>query len=84
MQKLTYKTGRTYDTPQVLEIEILASQTDEFGFIDGKALFVDRSRHIAGTVDFFSLSGSDADIGAGVLRAYDTGEYGALVFSHHA
>lgn len=84
MKKLHYTTSRTYDTPQVLEIEILASQTDEFGFIDGKALFVDRARRIAGTVDFFSLSGSDADIGAGVLRAYDTGEYGALVFSHHA
>lgn len=84
MQTLSFATGRTYDTPQVLEIQILNSQTDEFGFIDGKALFVDRSRRIAGTVDFFSLSTRDADIGAGVLRAYDAGDYGALVFSHHA
>lgn len=84
MKKLHYTTGRTYDTPQVLEIEILNSQTDAFGFIDGKALFVDRSRHIAATVDFFSPSASAADIGAGVLRAYDSGQYSALVFSHHA
>lgn len=84
MRKLTYATGRVYDAPQVLEIEILQSKTDDFGFIDGKALFVDRARHIAATVDFFSLSDSAADIGAGILRAYDTGDYSALIFSHHA
>lgn len=83
-QRITYTTGRTYDCPQVLEIEILQSQTDDFGFTDGKALFVDRSRHIAGTVDFFAPSNTAAAIGAGVLRAYDSGEYGTLIFSHHA
>ena len=81
MQKLTYKTGRTYDGAQVLEIEILQSETDEFGLMFGKALFVDRARSIAGTVDFFAASDSASDIGRGVLREYDTGEYGAVVFS---
>lgn len=82
--KLTHATGRTYDAPQVLEIEVLDSETDEFGFVFGKALFVDRSRHIAGTADFFARDNTAAAIGAGVLRTYDTGEYSALVFSHHA
>ena len=83
-RKLEYTTGRTYDAPQVLEIEILNSQTDEFGFIDGLALFVDRSRHIAATVDFFAPADTDAEIGKAVLRAYDSGEYRPKIYSHCA
>lgn len=84
MRKINYSTGRTYDTPQVLEIQLLASNIDEFGFVDGSALFVDRSRHIAARVDFVALAGTDAEIGKGVLAAYDSGNYHAKIFSHLA
>ncbi len=80
--KIEYRTGRTYDAPQVLKIQILHHDVDEFNFITGKALFVDHSRHIAGTVDFFAMNDTDAAIGKGVLAAYDKGDYGQVIFSH--
>ncbi len=81
---LNYSTGRTYDAPQVLEIEILSQVKDEFNFSTGSALFVDRSRHIAGRVDFMAFGDSNADIGRAVLDAYDSGTYYAKIFSHLA
>lgn len=83
MQTITYNTGRTYNGPQALEIQILTSTIDEFGFVFGKALFVDRSRHIAGTADFFAMNDTPQQIGAGVLRTYDEGTYSASIFSLH-
>ena len=81
---LSYATGRTYDAPQVLEIELLSHDKDEFSFITGSALFVDRSRHIAARVDFISHGDADADIGRAVLAAYDSGDYYLKIFNHLA
>ncbi len=83
-RQLNYPTGRTYDAPQVLEIELLSHSKDEFNFVTGSALFVDRSRHIAARVDFMSFGDSNADIGRAVLEAYDSGHYYAKIFSHLA
>jgi len=81
---LNYPTGRTYDAPQVFEIELLSHDKDEFNFVTGSALFVDRSRHIAARVDFMSYGDADADIGRAVLESYDSGEYYSKIFSHLA
>lgn len=81
---LTYSTGRTYDAPQVLEIELLSHDRDEFGILTGSALFVDRSRHIAARVDFVSFGDTDDQIGRAVTAAYDGGNYYAKIFSHFA
>ena len=79
-----YPTRRVYDTPQVLEIEILSHTKDEHNFVTGSALFVDRSRHIAARVDIMSYGDTNADIGRAVLESYDSGEYYAKIFSHLA
>jgi len=81
---IAFNTGRTYDSPQILKIEILNSSADDFGFITGKALFIDHSRYIAATVDFLAFGGKDSDIGRAVLESYDSGEYQAEIFSHYA
>jgi len=81
---LNYSTGRTYDAPQVLEIELLNHTKDDFNFVTGSALFVDRSRHIAARVDFLSFGDANADIGRAVLESYDSGEYYTKIFSHLA
>ena len=81
---LNYPTGRTYDAPQVLEIELLNLTEDEWGNLTGSALFVDHSRHIAARVDFVSFGNSDNDIGRAVLAAYDSGDYYAKIFNHLA
>ena len=79
---ITFNTGRTYDAPQILQIEILESETDNFGFVSGKATFVDRSRYIAGTVDYFLAFGhKDSDIGEAILSAYDAGAYKSGIFA---
>ena len=79
---ITFNTGRTYDAPQILQIDILESATDDFGFVSGKATFVDHSRYIAGTVDYFLAFGhKDSDIGEAILSAYDAGAYKANVFA---
>ena len=63
-------------------IDILESATDDFGFVSGKAKFVDHSRYIAGTVDYFLAFGhKDSDIGEAILSAYDAGAYQAGIFA---
>jgi len=47
---IKYATGRTYDSPQVLEIEIETRKEDEYGLEEITATFKDQSRHIAGRV----------------------------------
>ena len=81
---LQYPTGRTYDAPQILEIELLNHAVDEFNFLTGSALFVDRSRHIAARVDIVAFGNSDSEIGRAVLAAYDSGEYHSKIFNHVA
>ncbi len=69
---IQYRTGRTYDAPQVLEITIESRTEDEFGLEDVVATFKDASRRIQGrtTVTVFADG-----IGAAVLAAYDAGRY---------
>lgn len=73
--KVTYTTGRTYDEPQVLEIEIEARTEDEFGLEEITATFRDQSRHISGRVN--ALVFPDG-IGPAVLAEYDAGRYTAI------
>lgn len=72
---ITYPTGRTYDEPQVLEIEIEARTTDEYGLEEITATFKDQSRHIAGRVTAILFNDG---IGAAVLTEYDAGRYQAI------
>lgn len=79
---ITFSTGRTYDAPQILQIDVLESETDDFGFVSGKATFVDHSRYIFGTVDYFLAFGhKDSDIGEAVLSAYDSGAYKSGIYA---
>ena len=73
--QLTYTTGRTYDTPQVLEITIETRKQDEYGLEEITATFRDQSRRIAGRVN--ALVFQDG-IGAAVLAEYDAGRYTAI------
>ena len=82
MSTIKYITGRTYDTEQVLEITLLDSNVCEFGTVVGKALFLDRSRRIAASVDFVSFNDSPEAIGKAVLGVYDSGDYSAKIYSH--
>jgi hypothetical protein len=84
MRKIEYPTGRTYDAPQVLKIEVLNSKTDESGWVDGLALFIDHSRYIAATVFFVSPEDTDKEIGKAVLFGYDRGDYCPKIYSHFA
>jgi hypothetical protein len=70
-----YTTGRTYDAPQVLEIEIESRKTEDFGIEEITATFTDKSRHIAGRVT--ALVFPDG-IGPAVLTEYDAGRYTAI------
>jgi len=72
---IKYSTGRTYDGPQTLEIEIEDRKTDEFGLEEITATFRDNSRHIAGRVTAIVFNDG---IGAAVLAAYDSGRYQAI------
>lgn len=72
---ISYTTGRTYDGPQILEIEIETRKQDEFGLEEITATFRDQSRHIAGRVT--ALVFPDG-IGAAVLTEYDAGRYQAI------
>jgi hypothetical protein len=72
---ITYATGRTYDEPQVLEIEIETRKEDEFGLEEITATFNDKSRHIAGRVTAIVFPDG---IGAAVLTEYDAGRYQAI------
>lgn len=73
--KINYSTGRTYDSAQVLEIEIETRTEDEFGLEEITATFRDRSRHIAGRVHAIVFSDG---IGPAVLTEYDAGRYQAI------
>jgi hypothetical protein len=75
MNTLQYATGRTYDAPQVLTINVESLVADDFGFQDVTATFTDASRHITGRV---SVVVCDGDIGPAVLAAYDAGQYDAI------
>jgi hypothetical protein len=75
MTTIHYPTGRTYDTPQVLEIEIETRNTDEYGLEEITATFKDQSRHIAGRVTAILFNDG---IGAAVLTEYDAGRYTAI------
>jgi hypothetical protein len=70
-----YSTGRTYDGPQILAIEIETRKEDEFGLEEITATFTDQSRHIAGRVT--ALVFPDG-VGAAVLTEYDAGRYTAI------
>jgi len=70
-----YSTGRTYDAPQVLEIEIETRKEDEFGLEEITATFKDQSRHIAGRVTAIVFPDG---VGAAVLTEYDAGRYQAI------
>lgn len=72
MNQLTYTTGRTYDTPQVLKITVESRRVDEYGLEEITATFTDESRHIAGRVT--TLLFNDG-LGRAVLQAYDAGQY---------
>lgn len=74
-QQITYTTGRTYDSAQVLQITIESSQTDEFGLQEITATFVDESRHISGRIHTIVFNDG---IGRAVLDAYDAGRYQAI------
>lgn len=69
---IQYATGRTYDTEQVLMINIESESTDDFGLLEIVATFTDDSRHIKGRVNTIVFNDG---IGAAVLAAYDAGQY---------
>jgi hypothetical protein len=75
MTAINYATGRTYDAPQVLEIEIESRKEDEFGLEEITATFRDQSRHIAGRVTAILFNDG---VGAAVLTEYDAGRYTAI------
>ena len=72
---INYSTGRTYDGPQVLQIEIETRKEDDFGLEEITATFRDQSRHISGRVT--ALVFPDG-IGPAVLTEYDAGRYQAI------
>lgn len=74
---ITFKTGRTYNGPQVLEIVVAPLEAaDEFGFYPAKVLFMDASRGISGTfVTMMRAEESAKDTGRHVLTMYNEGRY---------
>lgn len=77
MKPILYKTGRTYDCEQVLEIVIESRSTDEFGLEEVTATFRDSSRYLAGRVNVIVFNDG---IGQAVLDAYDSCRYEELSF----
>jgi hypothetical protein len=75
MSPIAYKTGRTYDCEQVLEIFIESRATDDFGIEDMVVVFKDASRHIQGRAEIAVFADG---IGPAVLAAYDAGRYQAI------
>lgn len=71
-KQLEHATGRAYNGPQVLKIEVESESTDDFGLCDIVATFRDDSRGISGRVKTVVFSDG---IGAAVLAAYDAGRY---------
>ena len=76
MEVINFKTGRTYDTAQVLKITVLADHIGESGLRDVIATFIDASRHIDGRVELALFEGES--IGKAVLEAYDAGRYTSI------
>jgi hypothetical protein len=72
---IEYKTGRTYDGPQMLSIIVEDRAEDDFGIEEVTATFSDASRHIKGRVK--TLVFNDG-LGAAILAAYDAGRYEAI------
>ena len=73
MQTIKHDTGRIYNGPQTLVINIPALPADELADVD--VSFVDASRHIAGTVTLMALEANAREAGRAVLREYDAGRY---------
>ena len=74
-----YKTGRIYDSEQILEIKIESESIDEYGLTDIVATFRDASRYIAGRVRTVVFNDG---IGQAVLDSYDSGRYESITFTH--
>ena len=81
MTTITYTTGRTYDGPQALEIEIESRKADQWGFEQITATFRDRSRRISGRVDAIVFADG---IGPAILAEYDAGRYTEIDHQDHA
>jgi hypothetical protein len=78
MMKFEYNTGRTYNGPQNLRVNVInVTDTDIDGFVDVDAVFVDRSRDICGRVNLIMVPSTlpERDIGRAVLIEYDAGRY---------
>lgn len=82
MRTLKYKTGRTYDFEQVLEIIVTGEKVDEDNFVDYEIVFRDKSRHIIGRTTVFMGASyedfSDNKIGKNLLSSYDTCHYESI------
>jgi len=75
LKNMTYRTGRTYNGPQILEIELLDSRVDCFGFIDAEVIFTDASRGIKAKATAMVIGDDPSDLGPAVMHAYDNGAY---------
>ena len=77
MKTIRYETGRDYGAPQVLEITAPDAPTDDLADIELVSVtFVDRARHILGTVEVFTFDlVSEQKLGRAVLAEYDAGRY---------
>lgn len=80
MKTITYQTGRDYGAPQVLEISAPNAPTDDLADIELVSVtFVDRARHISGTVEVFTFDLlNEQKLGRAVLAEYDAGRYQAI------
>lgn len=80
MKTIRYETGRDYGAPQVLEITAPDAPTDDLADIELVFVtFVDRARHISGTVEVFTFDlVSEQKLGRAVLAEYDAGRYQAI------
>lgn len=82
MRTLKYKTGRTYDFEQVLEIIVTGEKVDSDNFVDYEIVFRDQSRHIVGKTTVFMGASyedfSDTQIGKNLLSSYDTCHYESI------
>jgi hypothetical protein len=77
MQTISYKTGRDYGAPQVLEITFPSVTCDlsDAAFVDVHVQFVDAARGISGAVKVFGSDANANQIGRAVLAEYDAGRY---------
>ena len=74
MQTIKYQTGRIYNGPQTLVINVPAAPADELA--DVNVSFTDESRIIAGVVTVLGFElNSSFSLRAAVMREYDAGRY---------